>query len=154
MLLAADDLPAGMTSDGITDGSAFTIDTADFAAGGGLAIAEQTWSAHLRAEQEGIAGTRLEDKLLVQLADLGLAVAEQTWSAQTAGPVLRVFDFRFLFPSAEAAQAYLDVAGPTLSEAAGGLSEVSGDIQIGDGYRHFAGETAVSDPSRTQRLVP
>jgi len=109
MLLTAADLPAGMSSAGITDGSAFTIDTADFATNGGLAI------------------------------------AEQTWSAPAEGPLLRVFDFRFLFPSPEAAQAYLDAAGPTLSEAAGGLSEVSGDTQIGDGYRHFAGEAVVSE---------
>jgi hypothetical protein len=109
MLLTANDLPAGMTSEGITDGSTFTIDTADF------------------------------------LIDGGLAIAEQTWSAATAGPILRVFDFRFLFPSPEAAAAYLAVAGPTLSEATSGLSEVSGDIAVGDGFRHFAGETEASE---------
>ena len=117
MLLTAADLPAGMSSEGITDGSAFTIDTADFATSGGLAI------------------------------------VEQTWSAQAEGPLLRVFDFRYLFPSPEAAQAFLDAAGPTLSEAAGGLSEVSGDIQIGDGYRHFAGEAVVSEQVVTLQNV-
>ena len=108
-LLTANDLPEGMTSQGITDGSAFTIDTGAFTASGGRAI------------------------------------AVQTWSAQAEGPVLRVFDFRFLFPSPEAAQAFLSAAGPTLSEAESGLSEVSGDIGIGDGYRHFAGEAAAGE---------
>ena len=107
MLLTASDLPPGMTAEGITDGSAFTMDTADFLVHGGLGI------------------------------------AERTWRAETPGAVSRVLDFRFLFPSPEEAQAYLAVAGPMLSEAASGLSEVAGDPQVGEGYRHLAGETAV-----------
>ena len=68
----------------------------------------------------------------------GTGVVEQTWEAAAQDPVYRVFDFRFQLPTAEAAQTYLVAAEPVLSEAASGLVPVADDIEIGDGYRHYA----------------
>ncbi len=70
----------------------------------------------------------------------GLGAVQQTWTASTQAPVYMVIDFRFVFPTSAAAQAYLDAAEPVLSEsAASGLSLVQGDIGVGEGYRHYAG---------------
>jgi hypothetical protein len=71
-------------------------------------------------------------------ANGGTDVVEQTWEAAAQDPVYRVFDFRFQLPTPEAAQTYLDAAEPVLSEAASGLTPVADDIEIGDGYRHYA----------------
>ena len=48
-LLTAEDLPAGMTSDGVTDGARFEIDASAYHDNGGLGITEQTWSASAAA---------------------------------------------------------------------------------------------------------
>lgn len=71
-------------------------------------------------------------------ANGGTSVIEQTWEAAAQDRVYRVFDFRFQLPTPEAAQAYLAAAEPVLSEAASGLIPVADDVEIGDGYRHYA----------------
>ena len=72
----------------------------------------------------------------------GIAKVDQTWTAPEQGPVAITFDFRFLFPDPEAAQAYLDDAEEVLSErdpAASGLTLVPDAVTVGDVSRHYAG---------------
>ena len=78
----------------------------------------------------------------------GLDKVAETWQAaqMAAGdPVVIVFDFRFLFPSADAAQTYLDAAEPILSESVTGLTLQAGTATIGDELRHYAGSLSQGD---------
>jgi hypothetical protein len=75
-------------------------------------------------------------------ANGGLDAAAQIWEAATMAPddpVLIVFDFRFLFPDAEAAQAYLDAAESVLSEVSTGITLQSDTPPVGEVLRHYAG---------------
>ena len=82
-------------------------------------------------------------------ANGGAGVVAQVWEAAAEDPVYRVFDFRFLMPTPEAAEAYLVAAEPVLAEVAAGLVPVTDDIEIGDGYRHFVRQ-ATSNGQRVE----
>lgn len=72
----------------------------------------------------------------------------QTWQAAqvVAGdPVVIVFDFRFLFPSADAAQAYLDAAEPILSESVSGITLQADTPAVGEVLRRYAGSLSQGD---------
>lgn len=81
-------------------------------------------------------------------ANGGLVTAAQTWEVAEmvpGNPVLVVFDFRFLFPSADAAQDYLDAAEPTLSESVTGLTLQADTTEVGEVLRHYAGTLSQGD---------
>jgi hypothetical protein len=78
----------------------------------------------------------------------GLDKAAQTWQAAEVlpdMPVLVVFDFRFLFPDPDAAQAYLEAAEPILSESVTGITLQPDTPLVGDELRHYAGELSQGD---------
>ena len=78
----------------------------------------------------------------------GLDKAAQTWQATEIipdNPVLIVFDFRFLFPSPDAAQDYLDAAEPTLSESVTGITLQADTTVVGEVLRHYAGSLSQDD---------
>ncbi len=72
----------------------------------------------------------------------GLDTVAQTWQASDVAardPVVIVFDFRFLFPSADDAQAYLDAAEPILSESATGITLQPETPTVGEVLHNYAG---------------
>ena len=78
----------------------------------------------------------------------GLEKPAQTWQAADViadSPVVIVFDFRFLFPSPDAAQDYLDAAEPTLSESFTGLTLQTNTPVVGEVLRHYAGSLSQGD---------
>lgn len=73
-------------------------------------------------------------------AQRGIDARIRAWVSQEQGVV---FDHRMLFPTREAALAYLTAAEPTLSEADdAGLASVTDD-PLTNGTRHWAGETRI-----------
>jgi hypothetical protein len=81
-------------------------------------------------------------------ANGGLDAAAQTWQATQPAPgdpVLIVFDFRFLFPDADAAQSYLDAAEPVLSESVTGITLRSDTPAVGEVLHHYAGSLSQGD---------
>ena len=81
-------------------------------------------------------------------ANGGLDKAAQTWQATEVvpdSPVLIVFDFRFLFPSAVAAQDYLDAAEQILSESVTGITLQAETAPVGEVLRQYAGSLAQGD---------
>jgi hypothetical protein len=73
----------------------------------------------------------------------GTGFLMQVWVSQDEGVV---FDDRMLFPTPEAALAYLEAAEPTLSEAAdAGLALVRDDPPLTAATRHWAGDTTIGD---------
>jgi hypothetical protein len=66
----------------------------------------------------------------------GLRVVTRNWSSR--GALSSLFDFRFQFPSAQAAQGFLDQAYSSLSEEGAGLQLVEGET-LGDASFRYAG---------------
>lgn len=66
----------------------------------------------------------------------GLRVVKRNWGGR--GPVSSLFDLRFQFPSAGAAEGFLAVAREALSEEGAGLQEVDG-ARLGDSSFRYAG---------------
>lgn len=72
----------------------------------------------------------------------GVDRVQQLWQAAKVLPTSRVvivFDFRMVFPTQEAAQAYLEAAEPILSEAVTGLELQADTPTLGQASRHYAG---------------
>lgn len=83
-------------------------------------------------------------------ANGGIDAAAQTWQAPEVAPddrAIVVFDFRFLFPDAEAAQAYLDAAEPVLSEVITGITFQPDTPAVGEVVRRYAGSLSQGDVS-------
>ena len=75
-------------------------------------------------------------------ANGGLDKADQTWQAGVVDAtqhVVVVFDFRMLFPDADAAHAYLEAAEPILGETISGITPQADPPAIGDETRLYAG---------------
>jgi hypothetical protein len=66
----------------------------------------------------------------------GLRVVSRNWGGR--GALSSLFDFRFQFPTAQAAQGFLEQAHTSLSEEGAGLQLVEGDT-LGDASYRYAG---------------
>jgi hypothetical protein len=64
----------------------------------------------------------------------GLRMVSRNWGGR--GPISSLFDFRFQFPTAQAAQGFLEQAYTSLSEEGAGLQLVEGEPLGDDSYRY------------------
>jgi hypothetical protein len=80
--------------------------------------------------------TRSDDDTPGWVEYAGLRVVSRNWGGR--GAISSLFDFRYQFPTAAAAQGFLDEAYRSLSEEGAGLQYVEGD-RLGDASFRYAG---------------